>query len=289
MQRRREETRWEAAFAASPVEDIPSVVASELYGNEAPLGRLLREWSVGDHGFVSLSARPEEHRVPCSVTLKLGQDLLRFSRNLEVSWTRVGHASRRAWIHCSMSGCDRKVRRLFIVPNNLACRQCAGLRYESKNRSAHERSRVRADKLRARLGAERGFGAPFPAEKPKGMHWSTFYRLCDELREEECLFEKLYGDVVDRKLAAPEPRQETLGTQRGATMRLSGSSSVAGPSADVPSFDEPAAVDESLDDPSLDLSEEPDLADEPNVQILVAEMLDLIVRLRNEMTGQRGI
>jgi len=229
VRRTQEQIEWDELFAVGSVEDIPSIVATDLYSKGAPQGRLSRRWSLGDDAYVSISARPEEQRATCSVTAKFGPDLMRFSRNIEVTWTRVGRASRRAWIHCGAMGCDRKCHRLYIVANNLVCRQCAGLRYESKNRPAHDRSRVRADKLRGRLGAEPGFGAPLPSIKPKGMHRSTFDRLCHDLYEEERRFAELLPPVVERQVAALLKRLEALEKKQGAALRLSGSSSIAAP------------------------------------------------------------
>jgi hypothetical protein len=52
----------------------------------------------------------------------------------------------------------------------------------------HLRARVKADRLRVRLGGEPGQNAAIPSVKPKGTHRSTFRRLRDELIKTEMLY-----------------------------------------------------------------------------------------------------
>jgi hypothetical protein len=183
---------------AVPIEDIPSIVTCDLYRGGAPLGRFHRSWLLGGGARVTIAARPEERCVLCTLTSMNGPDVRRASCRVSVSWTRVGRSSRRAWLHCF--NCRRRARCLFLVGRSLVCRQCAGIRYESKNRSPLERSRIRADRLRAQLGIGRNDN-PFLAPKPKGMHWSTFSRLQTELLEEECRFQELLRPFMARELA----------------------------------------------------------------------------------------
>ena len=57
-----------------------------------------------------------------------------------------------------------------------ASRHCYGLTYASQREALHLRGLGKAQKIRMRLG-----GSPeteeFP-DKPKGMHWRTYDRLC---------------------------------------------------------------------------------------------------------------
>ena len=64
------------------------------------------------------------------------------------------------------------------------CRQCHGLAYEVQREDFTSRMRRSADKVRARLGWNSG-GSGVGWQKPKGMHWSTFKRLFQEVNRRE--------------------------------------------------------------------------------------------------------
>ena len=63
------------------------------------------------------------------------------------------------------------------------CTPCSGLRYKSKSESHPDRMLRKARKIRDRLGAD--WGAGMIVSKPKGMHWSTFFRLEEQLADLE--------------------------------------------------------------------------------------------------------
>jgi hypothetical protein len=58
-----------------------------------------------------------------------------------------------------------------------ACRHCYRLAYASQQESAHDRGLLKAQGIRMRLGGTANMLDDFP-EKPKGMHWRTYERLC---------------------------------------------------------------------------------------------------------------
>jgi hypothetical protein len=58
-----------------------------------------------------------------------------------------------------------------------ACRHCSRLAYASQQESAHERGLLKAQRIRVRLGGTANMLDDYP-EKPKGMHWQTYERLC---------------------------------------------------------------------------------------------------------------
>jgi hypothetical protein len=63
-----------------------------------------------------------------------------------------------------------------------ACRHCYQLAYPSSRETAGDRATRRADRLRARLGWERGI-LNGEGGKPKWMRWRTFVRLTSKHAE----------------------------------------------------------------------------------------------------------
>jgi hypothetical protein len=97
--------------------------------------------------------------------------------------TRCNYGGERAWFRCPARGCGRRVAVLW-GGEIFACRQCHNLAYESQNETAHSRALTKAQAIRVKLGGEPGLIHDFP-DKPKGMHWRTYYRLRAQADEAE--------------------------------------------------------------------------------------------------------
>ncbi len=96
--------------------------------------------------------------------------------SLEMTQCHMGGA--RVWWRCPVAGCGQRVAVLY-GGRMYACRHCHRLAYRCQREVDYDRATRRADTLRGRLGwlavILSGSGV-----KPKGMHWSTFQRLCAE-------------------------------------------------------------------------------------------------------------
>ena len=95
--------------------------------------------------------------------------------------TRCNYGGERIWFSCPGRGCSRRVAVLY-GGSIFACRHCYQLAYDSQRETSHSRALSRAQAIRVKLG-----GTPagdFP-DKPKGMHWETYNRLCTEYEEAE--------------------------------------------------------------------------------------------------------
>lgn len=90
--------------------------------------------------------------------------------------TPCNYGGRRTWFLCPV--CSRRVSGLWFVRNRFACRNCQRLPYASQHEGLIDRMYRKAGKIRRRLGLEDITGDP--SDKPKGMHWTTYWRLCDE-------------------------------------------------------------------------------------------------------------
>jgi hypothetical protein len=102
-------------------------------------------------------------------------------QRVPITWTTCHLGGRRPWFICSVySGgryCGRRVALLYGVGELFACRRCYTLVYESQHESLHHRGLWKAQKIRMRLGGSPSMVEGFP-DKPKGMHWRTYDRLC---------------------------------------------------------------------------------------------------------------
>src|SRR5262249_35010021 len=106
---------------------------------------------------------------------RLGQDWEPESYRVALEWTSCNYGRQRPWFRCPAAGCARRVAILYCG-GIFACRDCHGLNYESQHERTHDRALRRYQNIRVQLGAHAAIGS-FP-DKPKGMHWRTYHRLC---------------------------------------------------------------------------------------------------------------
>ena len=78
----------------------------------------------------------------------------------------------RVWMLCPR--CDGRTRVMFAGHSKIGCRRCLRVRYRSQCGDGKDRAHLAIAKIERRLIARRG-----RYDKPKGMLWRTFHRLCD--------------------------------------------------------------------------------------------------------------
>lgn len=100
-----------------------------------------------------------------------------------LEWTRCNYGGERAWFRCPVANCGRRVAILY-GGSLFACRHCYNLAYDSQNETRHGRMLLKAQAIRQKLGGTPCVGDEFP-QKPKGMHWRTYYRLGQKSEEAE--------------------------------------------------------------------------------------------------------
>ena len=97
-----------------------------------------------------------------------------------VEWTACHFGGSRAWFRCP--ACGRRAAILYGAAV-FACRHCLHLAYESQREAPHYGALRKAQGIHEELG---GTGIiDDPVFKPKGMHWRTYYRKMEQLREAE--------------------------------------------------------------------------------------------------------
>jgi hypothetical protein len=97
-----------------------------------------------------------------------------------VEWTPCHFGGDRAWFRCP--ACGRRAAILYGA-NVFVCRRCLHLAYESQREAPHYRALHKAQGIHEKLG---GTGIiDDPVFKPKGMHWRTYSRQMQRLRQAE--------------------------------------------------------------------------------------------------------
>jgi len=99
-----------------------------------------------------------------------------------ITWTPCHLGGERPWFCCPC--CNRRVAKLYGGVM-FACRHCLRLNYAIQQANKRDVPCDRSWKLRRALGCDEGF-LSLPAEfirKPKGMHWRTYYRKIEQLKQ----------------------------------------------------------------------------------------------------------
>ncbi len=136
-------------------------------------------WQWSRHGEVvaSIRVRTEPNRVILTYRHRSGgEDWKDESYSVYLDWTTCNLGGQRPWFLCPARGCGRRVAILY-GGSIFACRHCHQLAYPSQRETGYDRMARRADRIRDKLGWERGILNPKGWRKPKGMHWNTFERL----------------------------------------------------------------------------------------------------------------
>ncbi len=144
-----------------------------------PGARFRWQWRNDGEPFANVSASVERGRVILSYKQRShGEDWQEMEYPVYLASTPCHMGGARQWFLCPARGCGRRVALLYGGAV-FACRTCHQLAYPSQRQSRYDRALRRAENIRSRLdwvpGVANGHGG-----KPKGMHWRTIHRLCNE-------------------------------------------------------------------------------------------------------------
>jgi hypothetical protein len=144
--------------------------------------RVSLAWSRDGEQVASINVETQRH----SVTLKYqsrsyGEEWSDVAQRIPIAWTPCRFGGERPWFVCSVVAngvyCGRRVTKLYGAGRLFACRHCYRLAYTSQRESVHQRGLWKSQQIRVRLGGSPSTLDEFP-DKPKGMHWRTYDRLC---------------------------------------------------------------------------------------------------------------
>jgi len=98
---------------------------------------------------------------------------------VSLTTTRPYFGGVRWWFVCPVNGSRATKLHLPSGSNIFASRQAFDLAYCSQNETFSDRMLTKSQDIRRNLGGSASLVDPFP-DKPKGMHWTTYWRLRDQ-------------------------------------------------------------------------------------------------------------
>ena len=148
-------------------------------------------WSRGGEPTGSIGFRMKPNQIILSYRRKSdGDEWEEVEQTIWFDHTPCNFGGHRTWFRCPH--CRRRVALLYGVSKFFLCRHCYGLTYTTQQLSSGDRLMEKARKIRQRMGGSDDLSEPFPG-KPKGMHWRTYWRLCEEAEQAEEIAWMLIG------------------------------------------------------------------------------------------------
>ena len=152
------------------------------------------QWSRHDEVIASINVRAELGRVILTYRHRSGGDEWKDeSYPVYLTTTPCHMGGERHWFLCPARGCGKRVAVIY-GGGIFACRRCYHLAYPSQREDAGDRAARRAHRIRDRMCWPGGVLEGSGWGKPKGMHWRTYERLCEE--------HDTFEDVVNRSSIA---------------------------------------------------------------------------------------
>lgn len=107
--------------------------------------------------------------------------------------TPCNYGGRRPWFRCP--GCGKRVAVLYYARKDFLCRVCCGFTYTSQQKGKLDRLIRKANIIDGRMGGK-GYIFDFVPDKPKYMHWKTYWRLRKELEQTMGLVSWMMGQQL---------------------------------------------------------------------------------------------
>lgn len=133
-------------------------------------------WYRGGEIRASVLVKPAPGSILLSYSVTRGGKRQDHSSAVHLSWTACNYGGARPWFQCP--DCGRQVAILY-GGDRFICRHCRRLAYDVQRETDADRTFRRVDTMRKRLGWQPGILNP-AGQKPKGMHWRTYWRLFQE-------------------------------------------------------------------------------------------------------------
>ena len=131
------------------------------------------QWTVNDQKVAGISILVDyQLSMVLSYRMKSIGEVVEQRVQTQTSPCHLG--GQRHWFTCPR--CSKRVAVLYALGRTFACRKCGGLGYTTQKEGVGDRASTKVNKLRKRLGWVTGI-LNDTGGKPKGMHWTTYWRL----------------------------------------------------------------------------------------------------------------
>jgi hypothetical protein len=169
--------RWHYSTTRDTVEGYSLLDVRWLYRNAEGLRPgLICTVIWGNGNRIGLTTYEDELRL--NYTARAGTpEAFDVNTRVSLDWTQCHYGGRRPWFRCPR--CGRRAGKLYLIGGYFRCRVCGNLAYTCQRENPADRAIRRGDRIRIRLGGNPGIANPFPP-RPKGMHYTTYYRLWQE-------------------------------------------------------------------------------------------------------------
>ena len=132
-------------------------------------------WSRGNEETGSVGYRIEADRMVLNYRHRPhGGEWEQVEQTISFDRTPCNYGGQRTWFLCPR--CWKRVAVLYGTGKYFFCRCCYDLTYSSQQESKLDRLMRKARKIRERMGGSASLSDSFP-DKPKNMHWKTYWRL----------------------------------------------------------------------------------------------------------------
>lgn len=175
--------------------DYHSIKIADMYRNNTmSTGRYFWSWQRNGEKAGAISFVVAEDWVTFQYSTKDSYgNSIGVDKAVRFTLTNCNYGGRRKWFLC---GCGRRVARLFIYGQHVACRHCFNLVYPTQNGDEIDRAWSRIHRLEARLKDDR--------YRPKGMHWKTFRIIKERLLNEYYKKDFVFLEIARRRFPGME-------------------------------------------------------------------------------------
>ena len=148
-------------------------------------------WSRGDEKTGSIVFWMEADRMVLNYRYRFhGGEWENVEQTVSFDRTPCNYGGHRTWFLCPR--CWKRVAVLYGSGKYFFCRHCYDLTYSSQQESKPDRLMRKARKIRKKMGGSGNLIDPFP-DKPKNMHWKTYWRLRDRAEHANTLSWVIWG------------------------------------------------------------------------------------------------
>lgn len=184
-------TRWIKGNFKSPKELI------ELEGKKTMLH--YNQWINGVYKTNIFIFKYMNNKVKVEYVVKKCDEYLDYKVNdVEIEFEQCTYGNHRFYFKCPI--CSKRRTILYYKGDDLGCRECLNLNYNSSRRSRNKLEEIRHKMIdiHIKLDTEHSIDNLYP-KKPKGMHFKTYYNLIEELQHLESCFNIMMNEIFFRK------------------------------------------------------------------------------------------